>query len=230
MIRRVAALLAALLLTGCFDLDQKIAFNRDGSGSYEVAVTAEGVIGEALKKERLISDTKQPVHSETEVSNGKIIHRESISFAQLSDLNLPDEDIALTVRGRDFFGLGPTHVAFTRTVHSNDVEKSHTHDKDVDTGAALAMFFGNHTYTFSVTLPGSIEGIAPLKIGGMIVEPEVTGDFYHGHTITWRMPMHLMFAQPAVTFAVDFYALGSFADSRSRGKRSTSQHEGGDSD
>jgi hypothetical protein len=230
MMRRVAALLATLLLTGCFDLDQKIALNRDGSGSYEVAVTAEGMIGEALEKEHLISDTKQPVQSETEVRNGKIIHRERMSFVQISDLSLADEDVALTVRGRDFFGLGPTHVTFKRVVHSNDVEKAHTHDKDEDAGAALAMLFGNHIYTFSLTLPGSIERIAPLKIGDVTIEPEVTGDFYHGHTVTWRLPMHMMFAEDAVAFTVDFSAIGSFADSRSRVKRSTPKQENGDSD
>ncbi len=231
MIRRALVILASLVLAGCFDLDQKIALNRDGSGAYEITITAEGMMGEALKKERLISDAKQPVQSNTTVKNGQVVHTERISFTQVSDLNLSDEDVALSVHGRDFFGFGPTHVTFRRTVHSAEVEteKAHVHDKDVGSGAALAVLFGNHTYTFSVTVPGSIEYIAPVKLGGMLVEPEVTGDYFQ-HTVTWRMPMHMMFAEDTVTFTIDFSALGTFVDSRASGKGSNSKHQEDNSD
>jgi hypothetical protein len=230
MTRYAVIFLASFLLTGCFDLEQKIALNRDGSGSYEVAVTAEGMIGEAMKKERIINDAKQPVQSETEVKNGFVVHREHMSFTQLSDLSLSDEDVALTVHGRDFFGFGPTHASFRRIVHSADAEKARASSKDKDSEEALSLLFGNHTYTFSVTLPGSIERIAPVKVAGVTVQPEVTGDFYHGHTITWRMPLHMMFAENNVTFAVDFAAVGSFEDSRSQAKRSMPPPADGNSD
>jgi hypothetical protein len=222
MIRHALAILASLLLTGCFDLEQKIALNRDGSGNYEITITAEGLIGEALTKEQLISDAKQPVQSETQVKNGQVVHTERISFSQLSGLNFAEEDVALSVHGRDLFGLGPTHATFRRTVHSANLEaeQARSHDKDEATGAALATLFGNHTYTFSVTLPVSVDHIAPVKLGGVIVEPEVTGNFFQ-HTVTWRMPMHMMFAEDTVTFAVDFSAFSSLADAHSNGKSST---------
>jgi hypothetical protein len=184
------------------------------------------LIGVAIKKKRLISDAKQSVQSNTEVKNGQVVHTERIPFSQLPDLNFADEDVALSVHGRDFFGLGPTHVTFQSTVHSADVEaeQARSHDKDEDAGTALAALFGDHTYTFSVTLPGSIDHIAPVKLGGVIVEPEVTGNFFQ-HTVTWRMPMHMMFAQDTVTFAVDFSAFGSFADAHSNGKSSRPEHQ-----
>lgn len=225
--RHAFIILVSLILAGCFDLDQKIALNRDGSGIYEVTITAEGLIGDALKKERIISDAKQPVQSTAVVKNGQVVHTERVSFSQLSDLNVADEEVALSVHGRDFFGLGPAHMTFRRTARNADMEaeKSRSHDKDEGAGTALAALFGNHTYTFSVTLPGSIDYIAPVKLDGVVVEPEVTGDYLQ-HTVTWRMPMSMMLSAKAATFAIDFTAFGTFADAHSTGKRAPENKDG----
>jgi hypothetical protein len=52
----IAALvvLAGLGLSGCFDLSQKVTLDRSGAGHLQVAVAAEGLVGEALKSK---SDT-----------------------------------------------------------------------------------------------------------------------------------------------------------------------------
>ena len=228
MMRRLAVLLACLVLTGCFDLDQKLALNRDGSGAYEVTLTADGMIGEALKNEVLITEAKGQVSRETKIVNGHAVHREHIAFARLSDLGLADEDVALTVRGGGLFGLLPKNANFRRVVHSADVRNEKT-PEDKDDTAALAAVFGKHTYTFSVSLPGSIDRVAPLKLGGVAIQPEVTGDFFH-HTVTWRMPLYMMFAEDTVVFSVDFSAYGTFEDSNSQPKRSTPKAANGGSD
>jgi hypothetical protein len=85
--------------------------------------------------------------------------------------------------------------------------------------AILSGMFGEHEYSFSVTLPGSIDRIAPLKVNGVEVKPDVSGDFYHGHTIVWRMPLALMLEAKRLDFEADFSALGSFADVRTRAQR-----------
>ena len=221
--RRYAILLACFALTGCFDLDQKLALNRDGSGNYEVTLTADGMIGEALKNETLISESNGKIVRETEIVNGRAVHRERIAFARLSDLALADEDVTLTVRGGDLFGLLPKHATFRRVVNSADV-RSQQSPEDKDDAAALAAVFGKHTYSFSVSLPGSIDRIAPVKVGGVTIRPEVTGDFLR-HTITWRMPLYMMFAEDSVVFTVDFSAYGTFGNSQSRPKRSTTKRE-----
>ena len=225
--RLLAILLVSFALTGCFDLDQKMALNRDGSGNYEVTLTAEGMLGEALKNEVLISESEGKVQRETKIVQGRAVHRERIAFAKLSDLSLADEDVTLSLRGGDLFGLLPKRATFRRVVNSADV-RSKKSPEDKDDTAALAAVFGDHTYSFSLTLPGSIDRVAPLKVGGVTIQPEVTGDFFR-HTVTWRMPLYMMFAEDSVVFAVDFSAYGTFTDSRSRPKRSTPGRGDGDS-
>ena len=219
MTRHIAILFACFALTGCFDLDHKLVLNRDGSGSYEVNISAEGMVGEALKNEVLISESKGAVKRETEIVNGHAIHRERIAFANISDLGLADEDVTLTVNGNNFFGLAPKSATFRRVVRSADV-RSEKSPEDKNDAAALAAVFGNHTYSFSVSLPGSIDSIAPVKLGGVTIKPEITGDYFR-HTITWRMPLYMMFAEDKVVFAVDFSAYGTFSDAQSQSKRST---------
>ena len=219
MMRLVAIAFACLALSACFDLDQKLALNRNGSGVYEVTITADGMIGEALKNEVLISEANGKVQRETEIVNGHAVHRERIAFASLSDVNLADEDASLTVHGNNLFGLLRKSGTFRRVVHSSDARKEKS-SEDKDDSAALAAVFGQHTYSFSVTLPGSIDRIRPVSVGGTTIRPEITGDFFH-HTVTWRMPLYMMFAEDEVVFSVDFSAYGTFTDARSKPKRST---------
>jgi hypothetical protein len=213
------AALACLALTSCFDLDQKMTLGRDGSGTYEVTLTADGMVGEALKNEVLISESKGDVKRETEIVNGHAVHRERIAFTSIADLGLADEDVSLIVHGGNFLGLLPKSAIFRRVVRSADV-RSEKSPEDKNDSAALAAVFGNHTYSFSVSLPGSINYIAPVKLGGVTIRPEVTGDFFR-HTITWRMPLYMMFAEEKVVFEVDFSAYGAFTDAQSQPKRST---------
>jgi hypothetical protein len=219
MTRRIAILFACFALAGCFDLDQKMTLGRDGSGSYEVTLTADGMVGEALKNEVLITESKGAVQRETEIVNGHAVHREHIAFASIADLGLADEDVSLTVHGDNFFGLAPKSATFRRVVRSADV-RSEKSPEDKDDSAALAAVFGNHTYSFSLSLPGSIDSIAPVKLGGVTIKPEITGDYFR-HTITWRMPLYMMFAEDKVVFTVDFSAYGTFSDAQSQPKRST---------
>ncbi|HVV65708.1 MAG TPA: hypothetical protein VHC42_09570, partial [Rhizomicrobium sp.] len=39
-------------LSGCFDLEQKMAIRHDGSGVYDVIVSADGIVGAGLRKHR----------------------------------------------------------------------------------------------------------------------------------------------------------------------------------
>jgi len=224
MMRLVAIAFACLALTACFDLDQKLALNRDGSGVYEVTLTADGIIGEALKNEVLISEANGKVQRETEIVNGHAVHRERIAFASMSDMSLSDEDVSLTVHGNNLFGLLPKSANFRRVVHSSDV-RSEKSPEDKNDSAALAAVFGQHTYTFSVSLPGSIDRIDPVKVGGTAIRPEITGDYFR-HTLTWRMPLYMMFAEDEVVFSVDFSAYGTFVDARSKPRRSTPRRRG----
>ena len=47
-------------------------------------------------------------------------------------------------------------------------------------------------------------------------KPEVTGDFYSGHTITWRMPLYMMISAHALTYEVEYSAYGFMANAQTR--------------
>ena len=213
-----AVLIVAVLsvgLSGCFDLAQRVAIDRHGAGQFEVAITAQGLVGEALKEKPVSVGTHG--RSETKITddNGRVTQTTTVRFADLSGLRLSNDLVSLHVLSHTFFGLGPTHVRFRRTFLVGNARRANATrmGRDGDAGSQImASVFGDHTYVFSVTLPGSILRIAPLKLGNAVVVPTVTGDFYHGHTVTWTMPLYRVLSQRMLTFEVDFSAYGSFHD------------------
>lgn len=219
---RVCAVIAALsiLLTACFDLAQRIEIDRHGVGHYRVSIAAQGLVGEALKETpvELGLHGVGPVSTAITDRNGLVTQTASVAFARLSDLRLSDDVVSLQVLQHTLFGLGPTHVRFRRTFLIGNARR-HNQSRvggDRAFGArVMASVFGDHTYVFAVTLPGAILHIAPVKLGDALVVPAVTGDFYHGHTVTWTMPLYLALGQKRLTFEVDFSAWGSFANSES---------------
>lgn len=225
----VAALLlvVSVSLTGCFDLAQKVSIDRSGAGQYHVAISAQGLVGAALKEKpvKFGGLNHDKVTTAVTDKNGRVTQTSSVAFKQLSDLKLSDEAMSLHVLGRSFFGLGPTHVRFRRTFLVHNARRDNAgrmgHGDEVGS-QIMASVFGDHTYVFSVTLPGSILRIAPVKLDGIEVVPTVTGDFYHGHTVTWTMPLYRVLGEQVLSFEVDFSAYGSFTDSASIPEGATS--------
>jgi hypothetical protein len=218
--RTALVAVASIALSGCFDLTQSVALDRHGAGRYQVSIAASGMIGEALKSGKSDLDVGQNknVQTSTLIANGTTTRTSKVDFASLSDLSLAAETISLTVTGHDLLGLGPTHAVFRRNFHVSDAKKRQGEDSANDATAQSMMtsIFGNHFYQFSVTLPGSIDWIAPVRVNGVQIKPTVTGDFYNGHTITWRMPLIDLFQTQDVGFSVGFSAIGSFADAQTR--------------
>ncbi len=220
----VTALPLALGLSGCFDLSQSVAIGRTGAGQYKVAVSAGGLVGRAMRDNNdaitIGRGHAKNAHvvTRTQSQDGKVTQTSTIAFKSLSDLHLGDDLMSLRVTHRDFFGLGPAHAVFRRTVLVGNVRaaQARQHDMGNDFGhAVLQTMFGDHAYVFAVTVPGSIEKIAPLRIGGHTITPKVTGDFYHGRTITWRMPLADMLSAKMLVFEVEFSAFGTFSDAQS---------------
>jgi len=213
-------LLAAIGLSGCFDLDQSVAINRDGSGRYEVSVAARGVVGEALQngKTNINIGHNQNVRTRKTIQDGKVTQTSIIDFKQLSDLSLSSESIAIKVRGHDLFGLGQTHAIFRRVFLVDHARREQGHDNsDDDAGKGiLVSIFGDHTYAFRVSLPGSIDWIAPVWVGDTQVIPQVSGDSTRGYTIVWRMPLASMLMAKSVHFSVGFSVYGALSDSETR--------------
>jgi hypothetical protein len=209
----------AASLAGCFDLSQNVSVGRDGTGHYRVAVAAEGFIGQALKSK---SDKDlvggNPARTTTSDINGRVTRVSVVDFKSLSDLKLGEEAMSIVTHGRGFFGFGSTHATFRYTFAVDRARRAHGGDSGSDEAGKqfLAGMLGNHSYSFTVTLPGSIEHIAPVWVGNTEIKPSVSGDFYHGHTITWTMPIATLFSAKDLTFEVDYSAWGSFTDAHSQ--------------
>ena len=218
--RRLSALGVIIMcssgLGGCFDLGQKIAVGRDGSGGYAISLTADGIVGDALRKKPADVDVGD-THLVTRIStvDGKTVQTSGTAFHDLSDLRLSDETISLHVKGKSLLGLGTEQVNFHRGFRVDHARDQHTQDDGGFGKDVLTSMFGDHTYTFSVWLPGTIDQAAPITVGGHRVSPAIVaaGD---GHTVTWRMKMTDMFLANQLDFDVDFSAKGDFHDAVSQ--------------
>ena len=206
-------ILSAVGLSGCFDLEQKVGLHSNGSGTYAMAISAKGLLGDALDRHDAdidISDDDDSAITRKTRKGDVTTQTSEIAFHDLSDLRLGDETVALHVKGKTD---GATEVNFHRTFHVD--EARHHHDDDDHLGKdVLQTMFDGDVYKFSVWLPGRIEHIAPVRVAGQVVHPTVWGDRY-GHTISWKMPLSDAFLANQIDFDVDFAAQGAFKDTRS---------------
>lgn len=226
-----AVIACAIGLSGCFDLGQKVVVGRDGSGGYAVSVAADGIVGDGLRKDHAKFDTDEDMPMVTRISvvDGKTVQTSGTAFHNLSDLRLDDEVISLHVKGQKLLGLAGTQVNFHRSLNIGNARKHHMDDDQSGMGKdILTSMFGDHSYTFSVWLPGSIDHINPIYIGDREVKPVITSDGA-GHTITWRMKLTDMFLADQLDFDVDFTAHGNFHDSQSVWVRGHHHRHGDDS-
>lgn len=207
---------AGMGLSGCLDVVQTVDVDRTGAGHYTVAASAQGFVGEALKNEKLVN--KQNHASLTTASfEGHVTRKAVVAFKSLSDLAFSDETMSLDVKSRDLFGLGPSDVAYVANVM---IDKAKHENQQVEAtnnvGEEVAQsILGDHSYAFTVTVPGSVEYASPITLGKDTYQPTVTGDFF-GHTVTWKIPLYAIVSSQAVKFEVDFWAWGTFNNTRSQ--------------
>ncbi len=202
-------------LSGCFDLQQNVALRRDGSGTYAVKVSAQGMIGDAIDKHDAdfdLNDGDNRAVTRRARTGDTTTQTSEISFHDLSDLKLGDETIAMHVEGRKDDG---SDVNFHRTFRIDHARKNHDADGDEEGFGrdVLHSIFGDHTYTFAVWLPGKIDHIAPVVVHDHVVHPIVWADGY-GHTVIWKMPLIDMFLADKIDFDVNFVANGNFHDTQ----------------
>jgi hypothetical protein len=208
---------AGVGLSGCFDVVQTVGIDRWGAGRYQIAATAQGVVGGAIKNEKLVNRQNHAAMSTSDVG-GNVTRTATVEFKSLSDLAFSDETMNLKVTSRDLFGLGPSHVAFLTDVMIDKAK----HDNERAQAASgigeeiARSVLGDHTYVFTVTVPGDVERALPVTIGGETYQPTITGDFYNGRIVTWRLPLYAIVGAQSLSFEVDFWAWGFFSDTKSQ--------------
>ena len=204
----------ALSLGGCFDVHQNLHINRDGSGSYGVSITGQGLVGEALA-EKPLHLTGLPPAVITRGGHGLVRQTARVSFASLSDLKLPFDVISLRVRGHSFFGLGPAQVQLRRTFllsNAREAVARMTGQSGPSVAQILPGRLKGNVYVFAVTVPGSVRRASSLRLGGQRIVPTIRGNFWNGHTVSWRVPVRLLLRRSILRFDVEFSAYGQFAD------------------
>ena len=209
-------IVAGVGLSGCLDVLQTVGIDRTGAGQYQVAVSAQGFVGSALKNEKLVNKQNHATMATADV-NGKVTRSATVPFKSLSELSFSDETMSLTVKSRDLFGIGPSHVAYVADVMIDKAKHENSQAASADNmGEQVAQsILGDHTYAFSVTVPGSVEYAAPITIGKDTYQPAVTGDFF-GHTVMWKIPLYALVNSQSIRFEVDFWAWGTFSDTKSQ--------------
>ncbi|HSC18208.1 MAG TPA: hypothetical protein VLC74_04765 [Rhizomicrobium sp.] len=218
LFRATVIVVCSLGLFGCFDLAQKLSIDRGGAGHYEVAITATGLLGEALKDNKAnFRIARNRARTRIVTKDGRVTQIAVIDFKSLSQLRLSDESLSLANHGASWFGLGPSHLTFSRTFLVDRARRENapkSADAEKFGGELLQTMFGDHTYVFSVTVPGSVDKAAPVQIGRTTIRPQVSGQGL-SHTVTWRMPLTTLLGAKLVRFQVDFSAYGSFPDAQS---------------
>jgi hypothetical protein len=220
-ILRFAVLAAtACLLTACFDMDQKISINSDGSGTYEMAISAEGPIGDALKKDTKDSNNMfgSQGKESTTVKGDKVTKSVHRDFRSLNDIALKDEEVSIHYLHPTWWGWGPTHLRFLRVFNidaSRTGQSGGPDPNDPQAKAAMAAIFAGHTYAFTLTLPGSIESAQPLNVNGTEVKPEINGG-----TIVWRMPLSTLMGAKKLVFDVEFSSSSVVPDAKTQHAKS----------
>jgi len=228
--------LTAVGLSGCFDLEQRVGLHRDGSGNYQVVVSADGIVGEGLEKDKDhhgrghfdITDDNDDAVTRVTHKGDRTVQTTDIAFRDLSKLKLGDETFGLHVKGTN--SQGESQVNFHGALRVGDARHHHDEDDGHIGRDILQSMFGGHSYRFAVWLPGRIEHVAPLRINGHMVHPTVWSD-RTGHTLVWQMPLTDMFLADRIDFDVDFAAKGQFHDAQSLpGVRHVHHHRHHDGD
>ena len=196
-LRAGAAGLAVLLVAGCFDLEHDVTIKGDGSGSVRVALITDPVLGKDTDFESILESDDRDSEIREYSEDGKFIHEEIIRFDSLEDLTLQDEEMRVSAAPRMFWGLGPNQARFERTLYVDA--------KNSDEFRIMERVFLDHTYSFSVTLPGFVTGAAAVTANGKTIEPERSGA-----TTTWVIPLADLAVSEPITFQADFIGYFGF--------------------
>jgi hypothetical protein len=149
--------------------------------------------------------------------NGNVTQIATIDFKSLSDLHLSNESLSLTNHGASWLGLGPSRATFRRTFLVDRARRETAPKAAEENGFGTELaetMFGNHTYVFSVTVPGSVDHASPIRIGRAVFQAQISGGPLD-HTVTWRLPLYTLLKAKLLTFQIDFSAYGWLSDAQS---------------
>ena len=183
---------AATLLAGCFDVQLGLKLHNDGSGAVTTRIilskemTDMAAAGRSKPMPALLGKDKRNVRTTSEIHNGQLVTEETVGFARLSDVPLSDDNIEVTNLGRTFFGAVRSRIRWS-------LESTHSNPNAGDM-KGMAAFLAGHTFTLSMDIPCHVEKASDVSINGISMAPSVHGDWMHGSTVRWQVPLATLFA------------------------------------
>ena len=148
---RVAMIVAGLGLSGCFDLVQTVGIDRQGAGRYLVSVDGRRHCRPGAQNEKLVN---RQIHATLSTSTSMANHAHGHRRFQIAFRTCVfRRDMSLARHSRDFFGLGPSHVAFIADLMINKAKNENPQAASASgLGEKVAQgILGDHTYSFTVT-------------------------------------------------------------------------------
>ena len=185
-------LAAALTLTGCFDFEQTLTIDGNGTGSFEVMLRMDPAFQDARDDDQILPEQVNPVEISRGVRDGQFVQEEKVLFNDLSELQVQNEDLSITSKGSTFFGLGPKQLTLVRRLENHGAD---------DEFGLMRNLFQDRYYTFTANLPGWVDQAYPVDLGAVSIEPEVRGS-----TVSWHVPMARAVSARELEFRVDFRA------------------------
>jgi hypothetical protein len=208
--RVFVSVVAALLLSGCFDGHYDIGLKNDGSGTVAVDLVLDTDLSRDVLKEGKgkfqqadQSQLGKNAHSSQRVENGSLIISQRLNFKSLSEITGGNVDIEVSSLGRSTFGVARSRIRFATS--RNPGEKGQKQADDVGDQLIDQMFKG-HEMRVTMHLPCQVESAEPLRRDGAVYAPTVNKNWFGGATVEWRVPMPVMIKMDSHGGPHDFVA------------------------
>lgn len=202
-----AVMAAALVLSGCFDLELTLTLNSDGSGQLSTrAILAKQVVDLATRdrppESRLLGESNR-VRRKAEVRNGQLVQEESTEFDSLDQLQgIKGGSIEVTSRGGTFWGAERSRVRWVLYTTKGPSEAP-----PPDARLVESMVRG-HILIMEMNLPCTVTKAHEVKLNTTSVPAYVSRDIVLGSKVRWVVPLSALLATPndKVVFDVECWS------------------------
>lgn len=193
--------LAALLLTGCFDLSTRLALNSDGSGSIAVRVIyspeTTALIMAAGKPPPPTSNPNPNVKREFTIQEGQAVQTETTTFNALEELSFPDQHVSVARIGTTYMGAKRDRIMWTLFMKGGGQGQ----------GAPPPALFAGRVFEVAMDLPCNVEAAADATFPTTIIKPG-TGSIFTGSSgsVSWKAPLPVLMTLPPGMHTITFQA------------------------
>lgn len=189
----------AFVLGGCLDVQYDVSLRNDGGGTLSTTIVYDKEMSDFAQKngtkpqsESTLLLNGKPVLRTSKMQNGHLVEQQRVEFARLADLTTPDARIEVTDLGRTFFGMDTSriHVGFGKAPNGANGKQD---EESATAKQMMAEIMKGHFLTVKLHLPCAVSTASTLTMVGEKIAPTVDSGWLHGSTVTWEIPLRLVF-------------------------------------